>query len=122
MRANASSVLGIDFFCGEVEAAAHAVVERALSGEGGYACLGNVHVLMTAQRSEEMRNAMDDAWLNFPDGAPVAWLQRRAGRADAARIAGPDLFGRVVAVGRHKGLRHYFFGSTPEVLSKLQAQ
>ena len=58
--------------------------------------------------------------MNFPDGAPVAWRQRRNGTARAERIAGPDLMPLVIDAGREHGLRHYLFGATPAVLDRLE--
>jgi N-acetylglucosaminyldiphosphoundecaprenol N-acetyl-beta-D-mannosaminyltransferase len=108
--------LARDCFAGSLAEAADAVVERALSGEGGYATLLNVHVLTTAQRDERLGAAVSGSWRVFPDGAPVAWLQRRRGAA-AERVPGPDL---MLEVFRHAApLRHFLFGSTPEVLARL---
>jgi N-acetylglucosaminyldiphosphoundecaprenol N-acetyl-beta-D-mannosaminyltransferase len=112
-------VLGVECFAGRPDIAARAVLERALEGSGGYCCFCNVHVLGLVQRHEEVRRALEDAWLVFPDGAPVAWLQRRLGAA-AQRIAGPDLMPRVLELGVPLELRHFLFGSTPEVLAALQ--
>ena len=83
--------MGTELYAGDLEGAAAAVIERALSGEGGYASLTGVHGLTLAQRDPGLRHALDEAWMNFPDGAPVAWRQRRNGTAGAKRIAGPDL-------------------------------
>lgn len=113
------TVLGIECFAGEPETAARAVLGRALQGSGGYCCFCNVHVLSLAQRQERLRRALEDAWIAFPDGAPVAWLQRRSGVA-AERIPGPDLMPRVLSLGLPAGLRHFLFGSTPQVLNVLQ--
>ena len=74
-------VLGVGCCVGTLEDAADHVVKRALSGGGGYVVLCNVHVLMTARDRPDVRQALDDAWLVLPDGAPVAWLQRRLGGA-----------------------------------------
>jgi N-acetylglucosaminyldiphosphoundecaprenol N-acetyl-beta-D-mannosaminyltransferase len=54
------------------------------------------------------------------DGWPVAWLQRRLGARNAERIAGADVMTRVFDAGEEQGLRHYLFGSTPEVLRGLE--
>jgi N-acetylglucosaminyldiphosphoundecaprenol N-acetyl-beta-D-mannosaminyltransferase len=113
-------VFGIDIFSGDLDTAARAVVERARAGAGGYACLCNVHVLMTAQRDVALHEALKEAWSVFPDGAPVAWLQRQVGARTSRRVAGADLMSRVFALGEEAGLRHYLFGSTPDVLSQLQ--
>ena len=37
-------------------------------------------------------------------------------------VAGADLLARVVSLGQTQSLRHYFFGSTPEVVSALHAR
>lgn len=114
------SILGFNTFVGDLERAAASVVERARSGRRGHAVLGNVHVLVTAQHDRELAHALRDAWAVFPDGAPVAWLQRRRGRAAAQRIAGAELMLAVARAGNPYGLRHAFFGGTPDTLETLQ--
>jgi len=116
------SILGFNTFVGDVERAAASVVERARSGRRGHAVLGNVHVLVTAQHDRDLAHSLRAAWTVFPDGAPVAWLQRRRGRAAAQRIAGAELMLAVARAGERYGLRHAFFGGTPETLAALQRQ
>src|SRR5512138_2545954 len=113
-----SPVLGVDCFAGDLEAAAQAVVERALAPGASYCCCSNVHVLTLALHDRHLRDALSDAWTVFPDGAPIAWLARRSG-AVAERVAGPDLMPAVLARGIDVGLRHFLLGSTPEVLDRL---
>ena len=69
-----------------------------------------------------LREAVEDAWIVFPDGAPVAWLERRTGAVSGYRIAGPDLMPAVMEQGRRAGLRHFLFGSTPDVIGLLESQ
>jgi N-acetylglucosaminyldiphosphoundecaprenol N-acetyl-beta-D-mannosaminyltransferase len=107
-------------YTGGLSHASEIVVERALSGEGGYACFCNVHVLVTARHEATLSNALADAWLRFPDGEPVAWMQRRLGNPEARRIGGPDLMPLVMRAGRADDLRHFLLGSTQEVLSALE--
>ena len=119
-RVMTCTVMGIELYAGDLKGAARAVIDRALSGEGGYASLTGVHGLTLAQRDPGLRHALHEAWINFPDGAPVAWRQRKNGTANAKRIAGPDLMPRVIDLGRERGLRHYLFGATPTVLERLE--
>ena len=105
----------------DLDSATHAVVERAVLGGGGYACFCNVHVLTFALRDPLLHAALAQAWKRYPDGAPVAWLQRRLASASAERIGGPDLMPRVVDVGRRHELRHFFLGSTAQVVARLQS-
>jgi N-acetylglucosaminyldiphosphoundecaprenol N-acetyl-beta-D-mannosaminyltransferase len=116
------TVMGSDCFCGEPEHAAARVLARAWSGAGGYACFCNVHVIVSALHDRRLRASLSGAWMLFPDGAPVAWMQRRSGYDKARRIAGPDTMPRVIELGRPLGLRHYLLGATEEVLGRLRAR
>jgi N-acetylglucosaminyldiphosphoundecaprenol N-acetyl-beta-D-mannosaminyltransferase len=113
-------VLGINCFSGDLSSAVETVIDRAQAGKGGTVCLANVHVIVTGQRDPILRDALRDAWLVLPDGAPIAWAQRREGKK-AERIAGADLMLAVMDRGRRSNIRHFLFGATPEVLSRLEA-
>ncbi len=115
-------VYGSKFYAGTLYGAAEMVVNRALSGAGGYGTLTGAHGLTAAQTNEDWKRALDGSWCNFPDGAPVSWRIRRAGWSRAQRIPGPDLMPHVIRLGRPYGLRHFLFGSSPDVLSGLRHQ
>jgi N-acetylglucosaminyldiphosphoundecaprenol N-acetyl-beta-D-mannosaminyltransferase len=119
-RNSRCSILGFSTFVGTVREAAELVAARADSGNGGYACLGNVHVLVTARQNDTVAEALHRAWIVFPDGAPIAWLQRLLGAGRAERVGGPDLMPLVFDLGRAAGLRHFLLGSTPDVLDHLR--
>jgi len=118
-----SNVLGIAASChvGDVDSAARAVISRGLAGAGGYVCLCNVHLVTLSLHDTALRRALGAAWKRLPDGAPVAWLQRRLGHSDARRIGGPDLMPRVADLGREQDLRHFLLGSTGEVLRGVES-
>jgi N-acetylglucosaminyldiphosphoundecaprenol N-acetyl-beta-D-mannosaminyltransferase len=112
---------GIGFFAGGLIEAADAVVARARDRVGGYACLANVHVVVTARREPTVQAALAGAWTVFPDGAPVAWFEQLVGRRPTAeRVPGPDLMPAVIDRGRAHALRHVLFGSTRAVLDRLE--
>lgn len=119
MSLDIAPALGVDCFAGDLDIAAAAVVDRALTGGGGYACLGNVHSLVSGVHDPELRRALEDAWAVFPDGSPIAWLQRREGAGCATRVPGADLMNRVFDLGQERGLRHYLYGSTAPVLEGM---
>jgi N-acetylglucosaminyldiphosphoundecaprenol N-acetyl-beta-D-mannosaminyltransferase len=113
-------VLGVSCAVGTPRTAAQVAIDRARSGDGGYGVFCNVHLLMTAKREDTVKEALNDAWHVFPDGAPLAWMQRRDGNLDAARIGGPDFMLEVLDLGREGGMRHLLFGSTGEVIMPLR--
>lgn len=112
-------VLGVPCFVGDLEQAVSVVLARAESRSGGYACFANAHVLASAREGSLLRRSLEDAWNVFPDGWPVAWVQRRK-IGSGQRVAGPDVMPRVVDRGRTLGLRHVLFGSSAEVLERVQ--
>jgi N-acetylglucosaminyldiphosphoundecaprenol N-acetyl-beta-D-mannosaminyltransferase len=114
-------VLGVRCFLGNLDRAVDALLDLVSTRAGGYVCQGNVHLLVTAQHDAELAAALAEAALVFPDGAPVAWLQRRQGAASARRVAGPDVMAGVLTAGQPRSLRHFFFGATEERLSRLEA-
>lgn len=88
--------------------------------------LGDVHlcnaftVALAAERGD-LADSLARSGLNLPDGTPLAWFGRRHGIEGCVRVYGPDLMSGVLDRGRATGLRHYLYGSTPEVLSGLRA-
>jgi N-acetylglucosaminyldiphosphoundecaprenol N-acetyl-beta-D-mannosaminyltransferase len=89
--------------------------------DGGRAVhLCNAWTLALARRDAELNQALNRGDLNLPDGAPLAWLGRRSGFTHMRRrVYGPDLMRTTVRTGRAWGLRHYLYGSTPEVVGAL---
>ena len=113
-------LLRIPCFSGDLNQAADSLVRRAVAGEGGYACLANVHVVVTARRNPALRRALEGAWMVYPDGWPISWLLRRLGRPESQRIAGPDLMPAALDRGRGVGLRHFLFGASQLELRRLK--
>jgi N-acetylglucosaminyldiphosphoundecaprenol N-acetyl-beta-D-mannosaminyltransferase len=79
----------------------------------------NVHSVVTASIDETFAAALRAADLVTPDGAPVAWMLRRAGFRAQRRISGPDLMEKycALAAARHEPI--FIYGSTPAVMSAL---
>ncbi|HEY3226653.1 MAG TPA: WecB/TagA/CpsF family glycosyltransferase [Planctomycetota bacterium] len=75
----------------------------------------NAHTYTEARRNPEVRRAVNEAFIAWPDGVPVVWAAKLAGRPLGPRIHGHDLMLRFLA----EPFRHYFYGSTPAVLSDL---
>ena len=116
-----ADVLGTPIFVGDVGSGANWIIERAVAAAGGYICLCNVHLFVVARHDDDVRRALAGAALAFPDGWPIAWLQRRLGYRAATRVAGPDLMAHVIDNGRTFGLRHFLLGSSEGVLRRLEA-
>ncbi|MBL7494268.1 WecB/TagA/CpsF family glycosyltransferase [Frankia sp. AgB1.9] len=93
------------------------------TGTGAAIHLCNAYTLALADRDARLKSTLNTARFNFPDGWPVARLTRQRTRlsgANSQKISGPDLFQAVLSAGRDHDVKHYFLGSTPEVLEALE--
>ncbi|MFN3075983.1 MAG: WecB/TagA/CpsF family glycosyltransferase [Alphaproteobacteria bacterium] len=98
--------------------------ERVVSRTGGYVCHVSGHGVVEAQEDASLAAALAGSALALPDGMPLVWMGRRHG-LKAERVYGPDFMRALLAVGMDAGgrtLRHFLFGSTPQVLAMLEAR
>jgi N-acetylglucosaminyldiphosphoundecaprenol N-acetyl-beta-D-mannosaminyltransferase len=82
--------------------------------------LCNAYTIALAGEQPDIAEVLNADSANFPDGVPVVWWAKRNGHDRAERVYGPDLMEAVLDKGRQHGVRHYLYGSTPEVLTRLE--
>jgi N-acetylglucosaminyldiphosphoundecaprenol N-acetyl-beta-D-mannosaminyltransferase len=82
--------------------------------------LVNAYTLSLAVRDDGFRALLDRGDLNLPDGTPLVWLGRRKGLHDfTSRVYGPDLTVAVCDRGRERGVKHYLYGGSPDVVERF---
>lgn len=113
------NVLGAAIDVVELPAAVERILAWAHSHESRYVVAANVHVVVSASRDPAYRCVINGADMATPDGAPVAWLLRRQGFPNQARISGPDLMWALCERGGREGALVYLFGSTRSTLQTL---
>lgn len=86
-----------------------------------YVCVTGVHGIMESQSNKEVRDSHNGAGLVTPDGMPLVWLQRSAGKKHVRRVYGPDLMLAVMERSRSRGDKHFLYGSTEKTLERLQS-
>ena len=116
------NVLGVRVSAVNMTSAVGCILEAIAAGRRGYVCLRDVHGVVRCQNSEELQRAHNRAFLVTPDGMPLVWALKAAGHKAADRVYGPDLMLALFDAGRKAGLRHFLYGTTPEVLEKLAAR
>jgi N-acetylglucosaminyldiphosphoundecaprenol N-acetyl-beta-D-mannosaminyltransferase len=79
----------------------------------------SAHPTIEARSDPSYRDLLNRGDLNLPDGAAVAWASRLSG-TPAKRLSGTEGLRLVVHWGIDRGLRHYFFGGSPEALRLMQ--
>jgi len=84
----------------------------------GYICITGVHGVMESQDDPEVKAIHNQAFLVTPDGMPMVWMGRLAGKPEMARVYGPDLLLDMCGV---PGVRHFFYGGSNGVAQQLKA-
>jgi N-acetylglucosaminyldiphosphoundecaprenol N-acetyl-beta-D-mannosaminyltransferase len=89
--------------------------------ESRYVCICNAHSVVTASTDPAFANVIAKADMSTPDGAPVAWLLRKTGFPEQARINGPDLMLKYCASASKTGESIFLYGASPETLEILES-
>ncbi len=95
--------------------------DRVGSGRSAYICVTNVRTAARSQMDKDFCRIQNESFLTVPDGLPLVWYAKLAGFTRIARVAGSDLMHAVLSVSAERAYSHYFYGSTPEVLSRMKA-
>ncbi len=87
--------------------------------ERRYVNLCTSDTILQCHDTPALRAAVAGAGMAAPDGMPLVWLGRLRG-CRVGRVYGPDLMLRVCEAGVASGWRHYFYGSSADVLADLE--
>lgn len=113
-----SYLFGLNFWAGGFGPAKDALMRDALgSGSCKLVITPNVdHVVRLStdlSHDEEFLNAYAAADYLFPDGTPIVWLSRLAGRAIRERVTGADLFPAICDAMAARGRGVFLLGGRP---------
>ncbi len=79
----------------------------------------NAAKLVNMRRDPRLADAVRASQLVLADGMSVVWAARLLGRPLPERVAGIDLFARLLLLADQRGYRVYFLGATQAVLDEL---
>lgn len=91
----------------------------AAAQESRVVCICNAHSVVTARQDLNFDDVIRNADMATPDGAPVAWLMKRLGAVNQARINGPDLMWKYCAHAEKTGESMYLYGASDATLEAL---
>lgn len=102
-------------------AAAVALVERWIEArERRTVHVCAVQTVMECRRDRRLRALVNRGDLATPDGMPLVWWNKLHGHRRSGRVYGPDLMLALCARSAATGHRHFFYGSSAEVLADLE--
>lgn len=79
----------------------------------------NAAKVVRMRRDPALRAAVAGCDLVLADGQAIVWASRLLGRPLPERVAGIDLFLRLLAEAEQRGLAVYFLGARPDVLRRM---
>jgi N-acetylglucosaminyldiphosphoundecaprenol N-acetyl-beta-D-mannosaminyltransferase len=111
-------VLGIRALAWTMDETYDYIVERVRDGEFTSNTQVNVSKLVDARADPELRAAIESCTMVSIDGAGLVWGARLLGCPVPERVAGIDLFARLVAFAADEGVPVYFLGAREEVVCR----
>ncbi len=120
-RPPATPILGVPVHVLRLPDAVALAADWLRRGEKTYVCHADARSILAARDDPAFRQALADAGFVGADGMPIVWMERWRG-LPGGRIYGPDFMEAMMAHGitdMDRPLRHFFFGSTPQVLDRL---
>lgn len=114
-----ANVLGIKFPNLNYERAISLFQQWIISREPHQVCFVNVHAIVSSLSNRKL-HAINQNSLNAMDGVPVVWYAKLVfGKHAASKVCGPDLMLKCLDEGRKRDWKHYFLGSSEQVLKDL---
>ena len=120
VRRDRFTLFGINYCISGIEEAVQHVISHLDELKGQYICFSNVHTSVMAREKQDYAKVLGSAALVFPDGNPIARLQKSNGYLGVKRVAGPDFMSNMFRDTQDGKISHYFYGSTDETLSALK--
>ncbi|QUS35114.1 WecB/TagA/CpsF family glycosyltransferase [Falsirhodobacter algicola] len=115
-----TNVLGVRVAALTLRGAAQRILAEVRARRKGHVCVTGVHGVIECRADPDLGAIHNRAVLTVPDGMPLVWALHRDGFPWAERIYGPDLMLAVLDQSQGTGIGHYLYGTTPEVLSRLE--
>lgn len=103
------------------EEAVDLLLSRLMLRQGGQVAYANAHTMVTASKTPELVEALDQTDLLLADGSGVRWGSAMLGNPLVYNLNGTDLVPALCKAGATKGLSVYLLGGKPGVADEAAA-
>lgn len=112
-------ILGVRVSAINLEQAVNLAEQWVATRNPGYICVTGVHGVIEAQSDPELRQILNNAVINTPDGMPMTWVGRLKGFRDMDRVYGPDFMMAMCRLSVERGYRSFLYGGKPGIAQLL---
>lgn len=121
MKQDHTSILGSEISVLNLDETCDKILELSSSSKSHYICVSNVHTVVEGYHDPVFAKITNEATLATADGVPLIWASKFLNYSPIhGRASGPDVLARILSDKKYSSLKHYFYGSTPEVLGTLE--
>lgn len=85
-----------------------------------YITVNNVHTIIEGVLNKEYGKIINNAFMAFPDGRPLSVVAKLKGAKEMNRVFGPTFLLEVLEKGESDSIKHFFFGSSQETITKMK--
>ena len=87
---------------------------------GDYFSFSNIHLFIEGHKNKDVKNALNNAVANFPDGKGISLSLKILGVRFKGRVRGADLMHKLCEYSAKNGKKIFLYGNTESVLERLQ--
>ena len=114
------NILGYSFSTLSFNDTINKIVDFGLKNKSAYVCVSNVHMLVTATKSNKFSRVLENADLAILDGMPLCWSYKFKYGYQPDRIAGRHLMHSLINASIENQLSIYLYGSEDHKLQKAK--
>ena len=118
-----AEILGVPVTPYTMDEAVAKLTEDTLAKKNNFVVTANAEIIMIAQEDKEYKRLLSEtADLILPDGAGTVWAGNYLGYIIPERVAGYDLYLRLLEEAATKKIPVYFFGGKPGIAEEAAAE
>ena len=120
---NIATILGVPVVPYTMDEAVAKLTGDTLAKKRNFVVTANAEIIMMAQEDSEYKRLLSEtADLVLPDGAGTVWAGNYLGYRIPERVAGYDLYLRLLEEAAKKNIAVYFFGGKPGIAEAAAAE
>jgi len=113
------NVLGVGVHAVTMEDAVNACIHTVETNGSGYVCATGAHGIIEAQHDPQLRNFLNRALLNLPDGMPTVWMGWLQKMRSMRSVRGPEFMLALCQNSVPHKIRHFLYGGQDGVAELL---
>ena len=118
-----ATILGVPVAPYTMDEAVAKLTGDTLANKRNFVVTANAEIIMMAQEDKEYKKLLSEtADLILPDGAGTVWAGNYLGYRIPERVAGYDLYLRLLEEAAKKNIPVYFFGGKPGIAEEAAAE